>query len=314
MAGSDLMRMGVIAPEFASAAGAELVDEFEPPPFAAILPAHPYVRAITTALMCAGSAASEAGWRAGEYCVQIDTRTGLEPLRVRLHASDADAAWRDVRTLSPLALDVLVILLDRFQTTGAEVLLVRCAEILEAKGWRRWGEERRFLEQQMGREIMRLGRLSVGLSEEPVFQVTSLDDGARFVVALDPDVKAEWARASACAVSRRILQFDHRNNRGADVLAKKIGLYFSLAGAGLRPVARSVGASLKAVGAHAELSQPGRGGRLADRFEEAVLRLQERGVFDIAYARAWERSLSDARLKGWLKGWLAAELKVRAQG
>jgi hypothetical protein len=314
MAASDLMRMGVIGPEFGSEADVEVGYELEAPPFAAVLPAHPYVRALVTALMCAGAGASPAGWRTGESCAQIDARIGLEPMRVRLHALDADTAWREVVALSPLALDVLVILLDRFQTAGAEVLLVRCAEILEAKGLRRWGEERRLLEQQVGREIMRLGRLSVGLGEEPVFQVTPLDDESRFVVALDPEKKAEWARAPACAVSRRILQFDHRNNRGADVLAKKIGLYFSLAGAGSRPVARSVGASLKAIGAHAELSQPGRGGRLADRFEEAVLRLQERGVFEIAYAKAWDRSLGDARLKGWLKGWLAAELRVQAQG
>jgi hypothetical protein len=305
--------MGVIAPELAPADGADVGYEVEASPFAALLPDHPYVRALTTALMCAGAAADHAGWRPGECCVQIDARIGLEPVRVRLHAPDADAASREIRAVSPLALDVLVIVLDRFRTVGAEVLMVRCDDILEAKGWRRWGEERRLLEQQVGREIMRLGRLSVGLSEEPLFQVTPLDDGRRFVIALDPEMKALWARATACVVSRRILQFDHRNNRGADVLAKKIGLYFSLAGAGSRPVARSVGASLKAVGALAELSQPGRGGRLADRFEEAVLRLQERGVFEFAYARAWERSLGEARMKGWLKGWLAAELRVQAR-
>jgi hypothetical protein len=111
-------------------------------------------------------------------------------------------------------------------------------------------------------------------------------------------------------VSPRLLQFDHRLNRGADVLAKKIGLYFSLAGAGSRPVVRSVGAVLKAVGAFAELRQ-GRSGRLADRFEEAVLRLGERGVFAVGYKTAWPRSLLDERVKGWVRRWLEAELTAK---
>jgi len=277
----------------------------------AALPAHPSLRALVGALMAAGPAAAAAGWRQGQDCARILQRIGLEPVHVRLHGQGADVAWRDVCAISPLALDVVTVVVGRFQATGGEVLMVRAADVLDAKGCRRWGGERQALERQVGRELLRLGRISFGVAEQPLFQVTALDEtSTRFVVALEAGVRSEWAAAPLCPVSPQLLQFDHRLNRGADVLAKKVGLYFSLAGAGSRPVARSVGAVLKGVGVLAELRQ-GRGGRLADRFEEAVLRLDERGVFAIGHNRAWQRSLLDERVKGWVSRWLAAELTVK---
>lgn len=279
------------------------------------IPDHPTLRAVGCALLCAGPAAAAAGWRPGEGDAQIVQRVGLvEPVRVHLNARDAVAAWRAVCAVSPLTLDAFTVLLDRFRAAGAEVLLVRSAEILDAKGSHRWGQERHVLEQQIGRELMRLGRMSLAAADQPLFTVTPVDGGGtRFVVALDPAVKALWDAAPVLQLNRRLLQFDHRLNRGADVLAKKMGLYFSLTGAGSGPMVRTVRSVLKGVGGLEELSH-GRGGRVADRFEEALLRLHEHSLFTVTYRCARTRSLLDMRVKGWVKRWADAELVVMRCG
>lgn len=268
-------------------------------------PDHPTFRALLGALMCGGPGASAAGWRQAEGCAQLTVRLGLEPVRVRLHAADGAAAMREVQAISPLALDVLMVLVDRFQAEDSEVRLVRGAEILAAKGCRRWGDERHALEEQIGRELMRLGRMSVGDDDEPLLSVTPVGEGRTgFVVSLRAGLRAAWDAAPTRRLSRTLLEFDHRVNRGADVLAKKLGFYLSLAGCGSRPVVRRVAKVLAAIG---EEPGGGRAGRVADRFEEAVLRLQERSLFVVAYRGGRE----EERIKGWIRHWLDAELIAR---
>jgi hypothetical protein len=275
----------------------------------ATAPDHPALRALVGALMGAGPGASETGWRQGDGCAQVIQRVGLEPVRVSLRAGSGEAAWREVCAITPLALDVLTVLIDRFEVDGGGVRLVRCADILAAKGCRRRGEERHALEEQIGRELTRLGQISVGPAEQPIFSVTPVgDQPTSFVVSLDPLVRELWAAAPVRRLSRRLLAFDHRSNRGADVLAKKLGIYLSLAIANGRPVVRSVRALLKAVGALHEVSGGARGGRIADRFEEALLRLEENGLFAAAYRGGSEPDPS--RIKGWVKRWLDAELVI----
>lgn len=277
-----------------------------------LFPDHPSLRAIIGALMCAGPGAEAAGWRPGEGCAELIVRVGLTPIRVRLHAWNAEMAGREVAAVTPLVLDILAVLVDRLQRAGSEVVLLRCAEVLEAKGCRRSGGERHELEQQIGREILRLGALTLGVDEQPLLSVTPVGrDGAGFVIALDPAVKALWDAAPQRRLSWRLLDFDHRANRGADVLAMKMGFYFSMASTGARPVVRSVRAVLKGVGALGEASCGGRGGRLADRFEEAVLRLHEHGLVNVTYRGAGEPSVLDDRVKGWVTRWL--ETTVVAQ-
>lgn len=276
-----------------------------------VAPDHPGLRALFSALMSGGSGV--VAWRPVGDCAEIMLRVGLEPVRVRFHAADAVTALREVSQISPLALDVLAVLADRLRTEDVEVRLVRCAEILSAKGRRRWGEERHALQAQVARELMRLGQFSVGPDHEPMFAVTPVGEGRTgFVVALRDGVREAWQKAPLRRVSPTLLEFDHRSNRGADVLAKKLGLYFSLAGAGSRPLVRSVATVLKAIGLFQEVVGGARGGRLADRFEEAILRLQERGLFLVAYRGGREPPCDEVRIKGWVKRWLDAELVVRS--
>lgn len=289
------------------------IAHLEQPAADLVAPDHPTLRALSCALMCAGAGAAAAGWRGEESGAQLTLRIGLELVRVRYCDVDTASAWREVVAISPLALDVLAILVDRFLADDVEVQLVRCGEMLAAKGRRRWGEERQALEAQIGRELLRLGRFSIGEDAEPVFAVTPVGDGrTSFVVALRPGLKAAWAGAPIRRLSRALVEFDHRANRGADVLAKKLGFYFSLAGAGSRPLVRNVGAVLRVTGMMQELASGARGGRLADRFEEAILRLQERSLFLVGYRGGRGPHAGDERVKGWVKRWLETELVVRS--
>jgi hypothetical protein len=275
-------------------------------------PDHPSVRALLRALMAAGPGALARGWRLGDRHAYTVERAGLEAVRVGLRAESAELAWREVTTVTPLAFDVLAVVLDRLSDGGREARLLRAAEILEAKGCRRWGVERCALEEQIGGELVRLGRFFLGTSHQPLFDVRPVGERrTSFLVTLDPELDEAWRAAPVRPLGGQIVQFDHRLNRGPDVLAKKLGLYFSLAGADGRPFIRSVRTILKGVGATpVPVCEARRRGRIADRFEEAVLRLQECGLFTIKY-RGGDR-LQD-RVKGWVERWLDMELVVEPQ-
>jgi hypothetical protein len=273
---------------------------------------HPILKALIGALLCAGPGAVDAGWRAVPGGAEIVQWQGLQRFRVRLLATPEEDALADLASTSPLVLDVLMVVVDRLMADWRSSRLVRCAEILEAKGRRRYGEEREVSTAQIRRELLRLGRLVVNDGERPVFSVSvSNDSRASFVVMLDPAVKAAWTAARPRLIDRRLLAFDHRVNRSADVLAKKLGLYVAMSGDGSAPLTRPVAGLLAAMGLAHELAG-GRAGRVADRLEEALLRLQERGIVRASYRGGRELFGEDARLKGWVKRWLQAELVFRA--
>jgi hypothetical protein len=275
-------------------------------------PDHPSVRAMLRALMAAGPGAQERGWRHGEREAYVVARAGLEAVRIGLRGDSAEMAWDEVCRVTPLALDVLTVLLGRFASGAYAPFLLCAAEILEAKGCRRWGGERCALEEQIAGELVRLGRLCLGAAHEPVFDVAPVGDRmTSFFVTLNPTLCELWRAAPVRRLNGQILQFDHRLNRGPDVLAKKLGLNFSLAGAEGRPFVRRVRAVLKGVGVAPDPAcGAGRRGRIADRFEEAVLRLQECGLFTVKYRRADDRLALDDRVKGWVGRWLGMELVI----
>lgn len=278
----------------------------------ALFPDHPALRAVMGALMCAGPGAEAAGWRCGKGCAELVVYMGLEPVRVRLLAGSAELAMREVVEITPLALSVLIVLVDRLQHLGREAVMIGSADILEAKSCHRWGEERHALERQIGLEFLRIGAITLDGDERPLFSVTPIgEDASQFVVAVDPAAKALWDAAPRRWLSWRLLDFDHRHNRGADVLAMKLGCYFSMAGVDMRPVMRNIRGVLKAVGLLGDASC--HGGRLADRFEEAVLRLHERGLCTVAYRGAGKSSPLDERTKGWVTRWLEAVVVAKGR-
>ena len=109
-----------------------------------------------------------------------------------------------------------------------------------------------------------------------------------------------------------ILQLDHRNNRGADALAKKVAVLLSLNWGASRKNAElrvDVRTLLRRIG---ELRRPGaavatHAGRLADRLEEALLRLTEMGVLP-NQIRSEEAHVLRAANRRWYETWCEASI------
>jgi hypothetical protein len=273
-------------------------------------PDHPFIRAALGALMCAGPAAAAAGWRLGERGPAFTCRLGLSSVEIGCRTPFQEHAWTEVLDISPLALDLFMLVVDMLTSDGRSRRLVRLRDVLSAKDCRRFGQERLGLEAQLRRELLRLAALRCGGADAPLFSVSPANETATsFVVAVHPHVRSAWRDAPVRRLSRRLVRLDHRANRGADVLAKKVGLYLSFAGSGTGPVVRTVGAILKATGLPPSLVAETRAGRVADRFGEALLRLEEAGLFTAAY-RGGGAEIEASRVKGWIRRWLAAELLV----
>ena len=112
-----------------------------------------------------------------------------------------------------------------------------------------------------------------------------------------------------------LLRFDHRRNRGADVLAKKIGMNTLVlwgAARSLQYLERRIDHLLQDIG---ELPVADRrsthwAGRTRDRFDEALLRLREAGTFAaVDWPMGFTLGDSD-RAKGWVAGWLSSKVTI----
>jgi hypothetical protein len=279
------------------------------------LPNHAVVSALFGAMMAAGPNARDCGWRASGQSVSNVQRIGLNWLEIRLEATHEDDAWRALRAVSPLCVDVLALLLSGPSDGGrAGVRLIRAADVLDAKGYRRWGDERRGLERQLASEMLILRRLSAGPTGELLFKLSPLDSGGcDFVYEPGAWLNTLLETAPSQLLDTRVLRFDHRANRGADVLAKKLAVHLTCSTAGRGSAVRTVRSLLQSAGVPREdlASRRGRGGRLVDRFDEAVLRLQEHGLFQLRYRGRPAANVSADRVKGWVRGWLDTTVVIR---
>lgn len=219
------------------------------------------------------------------------------------------------------------------------------ATVLKAKGYRRFGSERAAFAAAIDAECVKLLRLRFDIVAYPGFDPQSRrwrhegitrsdvallecvdeETDARLDAANDRCAFARAWRLGAWAdhwlysagamwtapISQEIIQLDHRENRSADALAKKIALILTLNLAAARDAAvismptrvllRRVG-ELRRTGAGASHS-----GRIADRLEEALLRLEERGLLK---SRACYERANDLRAfhRRWFEEWLDAEI------
>jgi len=121
------------------------------------------------------------------------------------------------------------------------------------------------------------------------------------------------------AVPRPVLEFDHRRNRGPAVLAKKIGLGAAALWGGMRSrgsLDRRIGDLLADIG---ELprrdARGGRwGARMRDRFDAAMLILQETGVIGRVEWPAGYQPGHVAHGRGWVDTWLASMIVLDLRG
>lgn len=112
---------------------------------------------------------------------------------------------------------------------------------------------------------------------------------------------------------KALIELDHRRNRGIEVLAKRIVMSSFLLWCAVRSratIERRIESLIEDIG---ELPAPTRrtahwAGRLRDRFDEALMLLQEQGLIDdVRWPARFEPGGCD-RNKGWVEAWLASKI------
>jgi hypothetical protein len=273
-------------------------------------------------------------------------------IRARFDLAQSEAAWREVHAVSALTLDTAMSLLaglaaDAFRASTCaprrDAVWLGAPAVLNAKRYRRFGVERSQFAMAVETEIERLTRLRFDVINYPAFDPisrtwrragVSRSDVALFEIADDhppPDDPHDcsrgqplrfgawaehWLNAAgpmwASPLPQAVIGLDHRDNRGADLLAKKVAFLLALnwgAARGQAQMRMEVRVLLRRVGEHRRpgADAPHYAGRLADRLEEALLRLSERGLL-----RSRLRSDSAAALRAsgrrWFEDWLSAEV------
>jgi DNA-binding XRE family transcriptional regulator len=231
---------------------------------------------------------------------------------------------------------------------------ITATTILKYKNMKRWGEEGAGLRARIREEIGFLHRLRFDVHQYPAWDpskkrwnahgVSTVGDRLFEVVEehafcrepKDGGALSEvvwltraghwsqwWMNAQAkvwlCPIPRRLLEFDHRKNRGAAVLAKKIGLNTMVLWGVVRTrgmLVRRIDHLLEDIG---ELPEPDARdshwvGRTRDRFDEAILMLQEANLIGkVDWPGGCGPGDAD-RSKGWARTWLSCKLTLNRPG
>jgi DNA-binding XRE family transcriptional regulator len=230
---------------------------------------------------------------------------------------------------------------------GSEPTLMTADTILRNKRIQRRGTQRRQMYQSIDDAVARLqslkyeARWSVSLpaiargkpkfgiqrwTNDQLFDIVALetwqqgfweDDIARLVSVKWSVRPGQWAKfwfnadqkpwIANCA--RTLLTLDHRQNSGPDLMAKKIGVYFTLlpAAAHGHTIELRVRTLLEHIGELPEASRHSPG-RTRDRLESALAILVEKGFLQWKWPD--EEDSNDDRNKGWLQRWLNRKLSV----
>ncbi len=239
---------------------------------------------------------------------------------------------------------------DRPKYPLLESVRITADSILRYKGIQRWGAERRVLQERVFHEMERLRALQFDVEKYPtidpitgkkdtkgaswqgdrLFDIVKAEQyqeslfGERDHIEVTWLVRAgQWAywwlnaegRVWVARMARVLLELDHREVRGSALMAKKIGQRLVLMNEALRlsgPLPLRIDRLLERIG---ELPLPEErsrnwAGRTRDRFDEAVLALQEAGVFaEVSWPGGYGPGDPD-RGRGWVDRWLAAKVVV----
>ncbi len=227
-------------------------------------------------------------------------------------------------------------------------VIVSANQIIRYKGVKRWGKERRALRQRIDQIMGLLQSVHVSAAHFPGWNpkergwsdtCATFDDAGLFEIMPGEQATAcageapdsqwrirygPWAdhwinaqgHAPVTALPARIIELDHRPNRGAHVVAKKISAMLFLrhcqAGNG-EVLTYRVDQLLELIG---ELPTPTArkhywAGRLCDRLSEAMILLEEQSLLDMTYADGSKARADAERRKGWVKHWLMSRVLVR---
>lgn len=272
---------------------------------------------------------------------------------VRIASEDPQRAWETVEAMSALTLDTAVALLSALcskpflgltRAPRRESVRLGAPAVLAAKQYSRYGAERIRFASAIAEEMERLLLLRFDIFNYPGFSPTArawsragvsradvcllerVADGAvdplecSMGQALRFGAWAEfWLNAGGpmwvAPIPQAILALDHRDNRGADILAKKTALLLTLnwavARRGSKTIETDVRTFLRRIG---ELQRPSvetsrHSGRFADRFEEALFRLADSELMDIVLLG---ESAAAMRAQGrrWFDTWLDSGLVI----
>ncbi|MFC3069167.1 helix-turn-helix domain-containing protein [Phenylobacterium soli] len=224
-------------------------------------------------------------------------------LRALTSADEADGL-DDATELSPvLMLDALLVILDLLHRSpcGAPV---SARTVLMRKGYRRWGNERRAFERRVNAQLIGLDGLVRRLAGdgEPLLAFAPRNVARTdFMVRPGGALVAELAAPDCVELGAAVLRFDHRKNRGADALAKKLAV--ALAHSPESEVLR-VRDILAATGEWSRYDNGGRCDRLAARFEAALGLLRAAGLCRLELEPPCERPY------GWFRTWCGTEVRV----
>ena len=226
-----------------------------------------------------------------------------------------------------------------------EPVTLGAALVLHTKGYKRYGAERSVFASAMAAEMDKLQRLRFDIISYPAFDpqtrrwnrngVTRSDVALVEVAHDDPAEPANdrtpcaharairlgvwaehWLNSAGMVwtaqLPREIIRLDHRESRGADPLAKRVALMMMLSFAAARDTRElrlTPRLLLRRVGMlpRLDLARPAHSGRLADRLEEALLRLSEQEILKSRF-RAEEALLLRAANRRWFEDWLESEI------
>ena len=229
-------------------------------------------------------------------------------------------------------------------------VLISTNAVLKYKGIRRWGWERSDLRRRVKHELELLSRLRFDVVQFPSWdpaikswnhkgvsvigdKVIDVMDGETIAVLLNNREKlldATWtvrighwgrwwlnaqAKVWLGEIPQSLIEFDHRANRGAANLAKKIGISTMVLLEALKSrsyVERRIDHLLEAIGELPimEARDSHWAGRTRDRFDEALMRLQETGVFGKVTWLSASGPGDPDRNKGWVEQWLGSKIRI----
>jgi DNA-binding XRE family transcriptional regulator len=298
----------------------------------------------------------QGGWQATETGRPIYQHRGRKGGRILVYPHGApsataplptpEALWELIAQLNPFTADVALAVLAQLcepsvgrkpQAPFLEPVRITADAILQYKGIRRWGGERRLLHERVFEEMERLRSLHFDVDKYPerhpttgkwdpqgiswqgdrLFDIVKVDlyqqslFGDREHIAVSWSVRAgQWAhwwlnaqgRVWVGRMARILLEFDHREQRGAAVMAKKIGQRLVLLGDILpvgTPITRRIDHILEDIGELPTPDQRPRNwlGRTRNRVEAGLDLLQEAGVCAVG----WPEGYSSIPNRRWLE-------------
>lgn len=292
--------------------------------------------------------------RRGRQRGHVTVRIGPPPGEEESPPDPADQ-WKAVEGMSALTLDTALIVLaqlcdprfgDKTFHPDRQPVGISAESVIAYKGYRRWGREREAFRSRIAEEISRLSRLRIDVNEFPGWDPevgrwnprgVSISGDRLFEVvtigirkAWDPALSQVWpirlggwtrwwmnpqGKVWSTKLPAVLIELDHRPNRAAQVLAKKIGLnsILLLATARGRPsIVRRIDRLLEDVGNLPcfECRHDHWAGRIRDRFEESMMLLVEAGL--ISGVNWPENALPGDfnRQKGWVDHWLAEKIEI----